>query len=176
MLRQGLRGEHVLDLARADAEGQRAERTVRRRVRVAADDRHAGLRVAHLRTDHVHDALSGGAPRVERDAELVGIGLQRLHLTCADLVGNRTVGRRHVVIHRGDGELGAANGAFVHAEALERLRARHLVHEVQVDIEQVGLTVGAMHHMAFPHLLGERLRHAGGLPRIVAVGAVCVSC
>ncbi len=159
MLRKGLRREHVLDLARADAERERAEGAVGRRVRVAADDRHAGLRVAHLGTDHVHDALAGGAPGIERDAELVGVGLQRLHLLRADLVGHRAVGRRHVVVHRRDREVGAANGAIVHAQALERLRARHLVHEMQVDVEEVGLAVGAMHDMAFPYLLSQRLGH-----------------
>ena len=55
--RQALRGQHVFDLGRADAEGQCAERPVRGRVAVTADDRHAGLRQALLGTDDVHDAL-----------------------------------------------------------------------------------------------------------------------
>ena len=58
-LQQRLRGQHVLDFARADAEGQGAERAVRRRVAVAADDRHARLRVAQLGADDVDDALRG---------------------------------------------------------------------------------------------------------------------
>ena len=41
--RQRLGGEHVLDLAGADAEGQRPEGAVGAGVAVAADDRHAGL-------------------------------------------------------------------------------------------------------------------------------------
>ena len=53
------RGEDHLDLARADAEGKRAERAVGRRVRVAAHDRHARLGQAQLRTDDVDDALAG---------------------------------------------------------------------------------------------------------------------
>ena len=56
-LGQRLGGQHVLHLARADAEGERAEGAVGRGVRVAADDRHAGLGDAQLGTDHVHDAL-----------------------------------------------------------------------------------------------------------------------
>ena len=56
-LRQRLRGQHVLDLGGADAEGQRAERAMRGGVRVAADDGHAGLGDAELRADHVHDPL-----------------------------------------------------------------------------------------------------------------------
>ena len=65
-LQQALRREHVLDLARADAERERAERAVRRGVAVAADDRHARLREAELRPDDVDDALLGRVERVER--------------------------------------------------------------------------------------------------------------
>ena len=64
-LHEALRGQHVLDLARADAEGERAERAVRRRVAVAADDRHARLGDAELRPDDVDDALALGAERVD---------------------------------------------------------------------------------------------------------------
>ena len=63
VLRQGLGGEHVLDLAGADAERQRAERAVGGGVGVAADDGQPGLRVALLGTDHVDDALAGRAHR-----------------------------------------------------------------------------------------------------------------
>ena len=73
LLRQRLRGQHVLDLARADAEGERAEGAVRRGVRVAADDRHAGLRDAELGPDHVDDALTAVPEAVVRDAELLDV-------------------------------------------------------------------------------------------------------
>src|SRR5262249_61810765 len=69
-LGQRLRREHVLDLRRADAERERAEGAVRRGVRVAADDRHPGLREPELGPDHVHDPLAAGAGRVELDPEL----------------------------------------------------------------------------------------------------------
>jgi hypothetical protein len=49
----------MLDLAGADAEGERAERAVRRRVAVAADQGRAGQREALLRPDDVDDALLG---------------------------------------------------------------------------------------------------------------------
>ena len=64
VLRQRLGGEHVLDLARADAEGERAERAVGRGVAVAAHDGHARLGEALLGADDVHDALAGVAHRV----------------------------------------------------------------------------------------------------------------
>ena len=55
--RQALRREDVAHLRRADAEGDGAERAVRRGVAVAAGDRHARLRQPQLRPDHMHDAL-----------------------------------------------------------------------------------------------------------------------
>ena len=82
VLDQALRGEHVLDLAGADAERQRAERAVRGGVAVAADDRHARLGEAELGPDDVHDALVLGAQRVDRDAELRAVALERLDLAC----------------------------------------------------------------------------------------------
>ena len=48
--------------------------------RVAADDRHARLGDAELRADDVHDPLAVGAERVERDAELGAVALERLDL------------------------------------------------------------------------------------------------
>src|SRR5262249_60423031 len=55
--RQALARQHVTDLRRADAEGDGAERAVRRGVRIAAADRHAWLRQPALGADHLHAAL-----------------------------------------------------------------------------------------------------------------------
>ena len=93
-LRQRLRGEHVLDLARADAERERAERAVRRRVAVAAHDRHARLGEALLGTDHVHDALAGIAHRVAADAELLAVAREHVHLLRRDRILERLVEAR----------------------------------------------------------------------------------
>ena len=79
-LGEGLRREHVLDLGSADAERERAERAVGRRVAVAADDRDTGLRKAELGADHVHDPLAPAAGREEPDAELLAVAPQRLEL------------------------------------------------------------------------------------------------
>ena len=48
----------MFDFRRADAEGQRAERAMRRSVAVAADDGGARLGEALLRPDDVDDALA----------------------------------------------------------------------------------------------------------------------
>ena len=134
----------MLDLARADAEGQRAERAVRRGVGVAADDRHAGLGDAELRPDDVDDALAVGAERVDGDAELRAVALERLDLHAAELVldergGGGAVGRR-VVVGGGERAVGAADRAAGEAQAVEGLRARDLVDEVQVDVDRPGAT------------------------------------
>jgi hypothetical protein len=95
-LHQALRGEHVLDLARADPEGQRPEGAVGRGVRVAADDGHPGLRDAELGADDVDDALVGRAQREDRDAELRAVALQRLDLRARERVADARGDRRAV--------------------------------------------------------------------------------
>ena len=158
LLDEALRGEHVLDLARADAERERAERAVRGGVRVAADDRHARLRDAQLRADHVHDALAVGAERVDRDAELRAVALERLDLHARELVldprGDRRAVGRHVVVGGRERAVGAADLAAGEPQAVERLRARDLVDEVQVDVEQAG-----RHLVGVPDLVEQRARH-----------------
>src|SRR6185369_1670376 len=57
VLRQTLSCQHVFDLARADAERERAKRAVRARVTITTNDRHARLRQTKLWSNDVHDAL-----------------------------------------------------------------------------------------------------------------------
>ena len=57
-------------------------------------------------------------------------------------------------------EVGPADRAAGQPQPVERLRARDLVHEVHVDVQQVRLAGGAAHHVAVPELLGQRLAHA----------------
>ena len=115
--------------------------------------------------DLVDDALVGVAERVEADAELGGVVAQRLDLGAAGHVGDRLVDveRRGVVVLGRDREVGAAHLAAGEPQALERLRAGHLVHEVQVDVEQVGRAVGATpHDVRVPDLLRQRAGHRLG--------------
>ena len=165
----------MLDLARADAERQRTERAVGRRVAVAADDGHAGQRETPFRPDDVHDPLAWVAAAVQADAELLAVAGQRVHLRSRDRIRERLVERRgrHVVVHRGDGEVGPADLATVEPQAVERLRRGHLVDEVEIDIEEVWLALSSAHDMAFPHLVRQGLGSAVGahgliLPRLLA--------
>ena len=95
VLQQTLRGQHVLDFARADAERQRAERAVRGGVAVAAHDRHARLGQPELGPDDVHDATMRRAHPVQRNAELPAIVLEILNLLGRHFVEDRQ--RRSVV-------------------------------------------------------------------------------
>jgi hypothetical protein len=156
VLDHALRREHVLDLARADPERERAEGAVGGGVRVAADDRHARLGDAQLGADHVHDPLAVRAERVDRDAELGAVALERLHLHARELVldprrHGRAVGGRVVVGGR-ERAVGPAHRAAGQAQPVERLRAGHLVDEVQVDVEQAG-----RHLVGLPDLVEQRL-------------------
>ena len=163
-LRQRLRGEHVLDLAGADAERQRAERAVRGRVAVAAHDRHPRLREPELGPDHVHDALSRRAHGVEADAELGAVRRQHLHLLPAE-IGSATgwwmfsVGTLWSIV--ATVRSGRRTGATGQAQAVERLRRRDLVDEVEIDVEEVGLALVVADDVAVPHLLAERRAAAG---------------
>ena len=65
-------------LRRADAEGERADGAVRRRMAVAADHDHAGLAQALLRPDDMHDALPAVVEAEQRDAGVARVGLQVL--------------------------------------------------------------------------------------------------
>src|SRR5205814_6482627 len=129
-----LRGEHVLDLRRPDPERERAERAVRRGMRVAADDRHPRLREPELGADHVDDSLAAAAGREERDAELTAISRERGELLLGERVDRRVVTRRNVVIHRGERQVGATDTTTGETQTLERLRGGDLVHEVEIDV------------------------------------------
>ena len=162
-LGERLGGQDVLDLAGADAEGQRPEGAVRGRVAVAADDRHARLGEPELGADDVDDALAGAAQREERDAELGAVALERLDLGGRERVGDAGLAADggDVVVDRGERQVGPAHVAAGQAQAVEGLRRGHLVHEVQVDIQEGRLAVGVRRAdlVVVPHLLEQRLAH-----------------
>ena len=132
---------------------------------VAAHDRHSRLSQAELGTDHVHDALTPAAGGVDRDAELVAVPSQRRELQLRQWIRRRVVAGRDVVVHRRERQVGPANRTARQAKPLERLRRGHLVHEVQVDVEQVGHAVGTAHDVALPDPVEERFAHALTLAR-----------
>ena len=150
----------------ADAVGERAERAMGRGVAVAADDRRARQGEALLRPDDVDDAL----PLIELveifDAELARVLGQRLDLRrgfrIVDAV--RAVGGGHVVVDDGQRLLRRADLAARHAQALEGLRAGHLVHEVAVDVEQARAVRLRVDDVVVPDLVVQSARSHGGYP------------
>ena len=141
-----------------------------------------GLGEAELRADDVHDALLGVAHRVEPDAELVAVAPQRLDLGQADRVGDRPGRRGDVVVLGRQREVGAAHRTAGEAQPVEGLRARHLVEEVEVDVEQVRLALTTTHDVCVPHLLcqgpahGQHLHETGpGRRRVQVMGDVAPS-
>ena len=171
-LQQALRGQHVADLAGADAEAERAERTVRRSVAVAAHDGHAGLREALLRPDDVHDAALHGVQAVEADAVGLRVGLEQAQLDATELVGGLVAALgRDGMVHRRNGAFGPANLEAALLEHGEGLRRRDLVDEVQVDVEHGGRTGLLGHNVRIPDFLEKSLgRRTHGE---TSVGALC---
>jgi hypothetical protein len=130
---------------------------MRRRVAVAAHDRGAGQGKALLRADDVHDALAAVELVEIFDAEVLGVLCQRLDLFGAlrIRIGEFAIRRRHVVIDHGKRFFGRAHLAAGRAQSLERLRARHLVHEMAIDVEQAGSVRGFVDQMVVPDLVVE---------------------
>ncbi len=94
------------------------------------------------------------------DAEVAGILGQRLHLGAAfDIIDAvRAVGRGHVVVDDGQGFLRGMDLPTGHAEAFEGLRARDLVDEVTVDVEQAGAVGLAVDDVVVEDLVVQGLR------------------
>ena len=164
-LQQALRREHVRDLGAADAEGEGAERAVRTRVAVAADDGLAGLRQPELGADHVDDAALSVPQAEQLHAEggavlfqlthLARRGIDRDRCSAEDLRGLR--GGR--VVHRRERALRPPHGEFPLTQHRERLRRCDLMHQVQVDVQYRGRgrALGA-HLVPLPDLFEEGLR------------------
>ncbi len=158
--RDRLRREHMLDVARSDAERDRAERAVRRGVAVAAHDHHAGLAEAELRPDDVHDALERVAHRIEPDAEFGAIARERLDLPRGDRIRDRPVQPRggDVVIGGREGEVRSPHRAAGETQAVEGLRRGDLMDEMEVDVQEVRLAIGSVDDVPVPDLPREDAR------------------
>ncbi len=143
----------------ADAVRQRAERAMCGGVAVAADNRRAGQREALLGADDVDDALALVALVEIFDAEVFRVLGQRLDLNAAVVVGDAlgAIGGRHVVIDDSQRLFRRAHLAARHAETFERLRARDLVDQMPVDIEQARAVRLAIHDVVVENLVVEGL-------------------
>ena len=163
VLLQALRRQHVLHFARADAEGQRANRAMRRSVAVAADDGEPGLGDAQLGPDDVHDALIAAEHVEEVHAVLLAVARQRLELQPRIVVHNRQfpILCGHRVIHHREGQVGPAHLAPRRFDSCKSLRRGAFMHQMAVDIDQAGFAGDVAHQMRLPDFVVHRLRGHG---------------
>ena len=94
--------------------------------------------------------------------------VERLDLRARDRIADALVPvrRRRVVIGGGDDRLDAPRLAAGHPQAFVRLRARHLVDEMPIDVEQRRAVVLLADDVAVPQLVVERARvHERTLPK-----------
>ena len=155
-----LRREHVLHLGRADAERKRPERAMRRGMTVTAHDDHARSGESELGPNNVNDALPRIVDVEQSNVEAFSVVTQRVHLPSSDHIkhGQGPVRRRHIVIDGRDRQIGPTNYASRGGEALEGLGRGDLVHEVQVYVQKIRLTLARAHQAAGPHFVEQRAR------------------
>ncbi len=157
---QRLRDQHVFDVRRADPPCPSAQRPQRGRVRIPAHDGQPRQRQAELRPDHVHDALIGIA-----DVEIAEAVLGRRRAQRADHLGAARHGfvaaagfRRHDMVGRGESEFAMTHAAPLFAHRRESLRARHVVDQMAVDMDEQPPAVQAAHDVRVAELGEERAR------------------
>jgi hypothetical protein len=161
----------VLDFARADAERQRAKRTVRRSMAVAANNRLAGLRDAKFRANDVHDALVFAVHVKEADAGFAAVLLKGIELELGVVIedGQRAVGGGDGMVHHGKSEIGAADFATFGAETGEGLGRGAFMDEVAINIYDGRLAGLLVNNVGVPDFLIERFRRHGVSIRILAL-------
>ena len=152
----------MLDFRGADTVRQAGKGAMRRGMRVAADDGHAGQCRTVFRANDVHDALLRVFKReIGQRADFANIAIQRFNL----LTGNRVfdalfpmIGRRIVVSRRNNGG-NPPRLAASQLEAFKSLRAGHFVNEVAVNIEERRAICFLMDNVVLPKLVVKGLRH-----------------
>jgi hypothetical protein len=155
LLPQALCRQDVLHLRRADAESEGGESTVGVRVRVPADDRHAGQREPLLGTDDVDDALAGVVHVELLDAVAGAVLVQGINLEpryrVRDAVG--AIGGGHVVI--GHRDVGVAPPGLPAGErqTFEGLGRGDLVHEMPIDVDQAVAILIFMNDVGIPEFV-----------------------
>ena len=66
---------------------------------------------------------------------------------------------RHVVVLGGKRQVGPPHRPVGQSQAVKSLRAGDFVHQMQIDVDQVGFSVAARrHNVVVPNLFGQRAR------------------
>ena len=154
----------MLHFAGADAKGQRAEGAMRRGVRITTHNRHAGLCVTKLRPNDVNDALVNVIQIIKSDTKFFAIFSKLVHLLASDQIGDgqHPVAGGDIVVRRCNRESGATYGPASQTKPLERLGARHLVDQMEINVKHRLLARFAEYGVVVPDFLEHRARRFGG--------------
>ena len=161
----------MLDLAGSNSHRQGSKRTMRRGVRVTADDCHAGLCQSKLGANDVNDALIGIPQGVQADTKFLRVLAQGLNLRAAGDICDREINidGGGVVVFGCDCQIGATHLAPSHTQTVKCLGAGHFVNKMQVDVEQVRGPIFPMYNYVIsPDLFGQRSTHFPLLPRLLS--------
>ena len=134
-------------------------------MRVATHDRHAGERRTVLRANHVHDPLPlRHEGKVGRRTKGRHIGVQCDDLFFGDGVRDPVVaffptGRWGVVVSRCHDRAGTPQGSVCLSQALKRLGAGDLVHQVAINVEDRRAVLLRVYNVFIPNFVVKRTLH-----------------
>src|SRR5699024_2114391 len=161
--RQSLGRHDVLYFRSTNAHGDRTKSTVGRSMRVTADDGHAGLGNAQLRTNGVDDALLFITHRVQAHSEFLTVIAQRRYLGTGSLIDDfqQVAGLNsqggHVVVLGRKMQLGVAHLSSGQAQAIKSLWAGNLMQQLGIDVNQIRRTIFTLgNYVVAPHLFCQR--------------------
>ena len=139
-LDQRLRRQHMRQLARPDAERQRAQPAMGAGVAVAADDQAAGKAEAEFGSDDMDDALPGLVDIEHLDAAGRGLDPQRRQQFLPDLAGaGPAARRRNGMVRRREGQFRIMDRQIAALEIEQAARAAEIVQQMAIDVEQIGI-------------------------------------
>ena len=150
----------MLDLGRADAEGKRAERAVRRGVGIAADQGQAGLSEPLFRADDMHDALADVEEVEKRQIEFLRVLFEQFDLDAGFLVLDPVGAALGGDVMVGDQKMGVLHPhrPVGFAKTVERLCAGDFVNDLAVDIDDAGAVILFLDQVGVPDFIEQCLR------------------
>jgi hypothetical protein len=129
---------------------------MRRGVAIAAYQGDARQREALLRPDDMDDAVARIIDFEQLDAEIGTVPSQGIDLKLRVFRNVFIQVGGDIVIDHRQGEFRTPDFPARHAQPFERLRARHLMNDMSVDIEQAGAVLLLIDQMRFPNFIEKR--------------------
>src|SRR6202166_338595 len=153
-------------------------------VAIAADDRHPRLRQSKLWADYMDNPLIRRVHVEQPHTKFFAVGLQCGNLFSGNKIGDGSSARlrRNIVVDCGHGACRLPDFSTGSPQPIERLRRGHLMHQMQIDVDNRRPAAGLRHQVRIPNLFEkcllrwhEKLNHQffilvqqaqGRLPRI----------